>query len=850
MSSLPWRVTLSLAWQGVWADRANILFFVSALFLVVATLTGVVATASFLQKTVDLEARALLGADLRLQASYPFEAFIESQVVAPGRRIDRGVEFSAMARTPDTQETLLVEVRGVSAHYPLRGTVALSLGGTLAAALADGGIVVEKNLLLRMGLQRGDKLLLGKGIFTIRDTLEKESDQVTRFFSLGPRVMIGLPEVAGTQLIQKGSRVKQIAWVNLAEGEALAGVAEQLKERAQTAGIRLLTPSESQSSVRRFMRRFGVFLGLTGLLTLLLSGLGMGGAMGVHIQENRDKIATLKCLGADSGSIMALYGWQTVIITLPAAFLGALVGLILPWGLLSLLAGLFPPSLTYTPSPLLGLVGVGAGLFFALIFSLGPLLQTRKISPALLFSRREGGGTFSDKALWLTVAAVTLIPALWVARLMGEGRLGWMFVGALLLSLLIVWTFSLLSMALLKRLQPAQVAGQLALAGLCRSGGGTVLVSLGLGLGLVFTLFFLSRNLDNQILNRLPDKVPSFFFIDIQPHQVEPFKKVVSPFATEDQSVRLTPVIRGRLTALNGQKMTQHLMNKVEEEGASNHGHSHRWMFTREYVLTASATLPPGNQLVEGRWWQENELEAGLQGISMESELARGLGVKVGDTVTFDIQGIPITAPLINLRAVRWRDMGLNFFVVFSPAVLSGAPLTYLATVATPPEAEEALFSAVTEQFTNISAIASRKVMLSISQLLLQLAQVVRILGGVAVVSGLLVLAVHVAASRRRRAKESAVCRLQGATRGEMLQVVLIEFALMGLIASVAGLLVSHLLSAVVVVGVMDDQWQGLPLWSFLAVTAGVGLVVMTGLAGAYRELGRPVMAVLLERES
>ncbi|MBF0446974.1 MAG: ABC transporter permease [Magnetococcales bacterium] len=850
MKGISGRLAWRLAWQGVRADGANTLFFVVAIFLAVTTLTAVLATANHLKTTIDFEAKALLGADLRFHSSHPFETFTNRHLRQAGREMDSGLEFSAMATGEKggggvvSGTPLLVAVRAVSSMYPLRGTVALSSGRSLAEVMTEGRVVVEQSLLQRMGLAIGNVLVLGKSRFIIGDTLQTESDQITRFMSLGPRVLMPMDRVEETGLIQKGSRIKYLLWLNLAAGESPDRLASSLENRAREAGIRLLTPGKSQTTLRKFMRRFSVFLGLTALLTLLLTGLAMGAAMGVHIRENQGVIATLKCLGADGWSVLSIYLWRTLIMAAPGALLGAVLGLAGPWGLLTLLDGVFPQAIPYAPRWSLGFFSAVSGLFFAFLFSLVPLFQIRKISPGQLFLHRHTAENRSQKLLWLVVACLTVIPGLIGADAIEEGRMGVVFVAGVFVSLLLVWGMVGGSLFLLARTAPRSLPAQLAFRGICRPGGRTVLVSLGVGLGLVFSLLFLGRNLENQIVDRLPTKVPSFFFIDILPHQLTDFRRVVLPFGVDQDSVRVTPVVRGRLLAVNGVPAAERAMEGAQGEGDN----SQSWMLTREYVMTALADLPPGNRIVQGRWWKQRESEPIQRGISLEVGLAKGLAVSIGDTLTFDIMGIPITAPVTSLRSVRWQDMGLNFFVVFSPAVLDQAPVTYLSTVRSRSEQEEALFAAVTRQFDNVTAIASRQVMTSISTLLTQLAQVVRLLGVVAVVAGLLVLAVQVVSSRRERAKESAICRLMGATRWEMLRVLLIEFSLLGGIAGLSGLIVAHLLSALVVNRIMDDQWLFFPLWSLGVVFAGSGLVLLTGLGFAWRELGRPIFSVLLGR--
>ncbi|MBF0161044.1 MAG: hypothetical protein HQL88_02040 [Magnetococcales bacterium] len=827
--------------------RINGRFFAAALFLCVTLLVGVGAASLFLHEALTLNARQLLAADLRLQATLvipppgtlppTLSTFAEQHIAGHGRHLSPSLEFRAMARVAGSERTTLVEVKAVAADYPLRGQLHLDNGASLPAVLSQGGVVVEKTLLSRLGLRVGDTLWVGDAPLTIAATLAHEPDRITHLFSLGPRLIMALQQVPETGLLQTGSRVTQILSVRLREGEKATEVAETLRAAATTAGIRLITPEQSQPSVRRFVRRFALFTGLTALLTLLVGGVAMTAAMGAYLHDSRATLAILKVLGAENRQIMTLVVGSLLRLAWPAALAGGISGILLPALLPPLLPGLFPEGALYQPSLWLAGAGMVMGLLFSLLCAIGPLWWSRSLSPAHLFRTTDwrealqptGPGGWMGVWALLTVIASALGVTAWS----GEAQFGWLFAAGLLVLILVTWGMARALLGGLGRLSPRRYYWRLAIRTLLRRGEpyGTLLMALGAGLGLVAALLFLEDALHQQLVSRVPLRMPSFFFIDIQEDQRATFQEIAQQYAAPyPDAIRLFPTVRGRL--LGGVGVTD------------DPDQPQSWRKAREYVLTRTATLPAGNRLLAGNWWSSPT----AQEASVEVEMAKALGLGVGDRVTFDIQGHPVSATVANLREVRWSDLGINFFVIFSPAVLQETPgvsWNHLASVVAPVEQEAALLMAMNDRLHNVTAVATRSVLESVQALLQQLARAARFLGGGAVVAGLLLLGVSVAASRRRRRHAIALYRLIGSSRAEVTRIVAAEFALLGLLAALIGVIIGHLVTALVIEGLLRDLWHFNPWLTLATFVGGSTLLFATGLIGSYRESSEPVMALL-----
>ena len=389
--------------------------------------------------------------------------------------------------------------------------------------------------------------------------------------------------------------------------------------------------------------------------------------------------------------------------------------------------------------------------------------------------------------------------------------------------------------ALARRVHWRSPAWRQAAANLHRPGShaGPVLVSLGLAVTLIVSIALLERSLRSQLVDRSPGRTPAFFFIDVQPDQAEPFARLVEGHGAT-AAAELTPVVRSRLAAVNGAPIAQ--TGKALREDA--------WYLTREYVLTWAKEPPGHNTVVAGRWWTPEEA-AREPLISVEDEIARQLGVGLGDTLTFDIQGVPVSARVTSLRHVDWRSFTSNFFVIFSPGALEGAPTTFIATVRARPEREGALQSAVVAAFPNVTAIPIREVLERVTAVLDQIALAVRLVAAFSIGAGLIVMAGALAITRRQRLYQSVILKTIGATRGFVSRVFAIEYALLGAAAGVAGSALAAGLAWAVLRWAFDVPWQWAPATLVAGVLAATGLALVVGFLGTRRLLGRKPLGVL-----
>ncbi|MBF0425053.1 MAG: hypothetical protein HQL66_04440 [Magnetococcales bacterium] len=825
---------LMLAWRLLRADLRDGALFVGSVLLGVWILVGAVLTGGALRAQVDAETHALLAADLRVEGNTPFTDWSTTHLERPGRIVAPSLEFEAMAQTETGKASQLVEVKAVTADYPLRGQVDLVGGGRLADALVGEGIVVDGELLDRLHLSIGDTLRLGEARFTIRARLAHEPDRVMRILALGPRVLIPLDRVPTTNLIRPGSRVQYVASLRLAAGENLQQLAAELESAANARSLRIVTPGKKQPTISRLIGRFTLFMGLVAVMALLVGGLAIAGSVAAYMGERTAIVAILKCLGAGNQAIVRIFLWQVLIMAGAGGIGGMLLGLATPGLLAFLLRGAIAISVTQALNPPLLLSALGLGLALTLLLSLGPVWRVRRTLPGALF-RNPGWGDATMDTLrfgWPLFAVGALLVAL-ATRVAGEPELALAFLGIVAVALPGIRLLVGGMFRLLRRWQPQSFAWRAVVRALLRPENHslTSITVLSLGASLVATILLVQWDIARQIQVHLPGKVPGLFFADIQPDQKEPFQQSALTVTGQTEGLRLTPVVRGRLVGVRR-------VNVREIQGSNP---VNTWRFTREYVLTWSATQPPNNPLIAGRWWDSPREE----GVSVEEKMARDLELHLGDDLVFDIQGMRVTAPVRSIREVTWSDMGLNFFVVFSPPVLQGVPETWLASLVVPPEREEAMYQATVRAFPNVTVIRSRAIMDAMLGVLRNVARAVTVLGGMALISGLMVLWVAVAATRRRRVREGAIHRLLGATNRDIMRLATLEFVALGGVVALVSLIAAQAMSAAVMHLLLHDPWHRFPEVALLTALSTMGLIALTGWLAVRHELRAPPMIAL-----
>jgi putative ABC transport system permease protein len=806
--------------------------FLACLTLGVAAIAGVGSLAAAVDAGLKTDARVVLGGDAEFHLINREATPEQRAAISHGGAVSETAQMRAMARTPDGDRRSLIELKAVDGAYPLYGAVTLDPAQALPQALGevDGhwGAVVDPALLARLGVKLGDTIRVGDGDFVIRAALTREPDLGGNMLIFGPRVMVTMAGLDATGLLQPGALVSHSYRLRAGPGIELAPFVAGVVAAFPDAGWRVRDFRNATPSVEQFVDRVTMFLTLVGLTALLVGGVGIGNAVRGYLAGKTATIATLKCLGAPAGLIARIYLVQIMALALAGIVLGLVIGAVAPPLIAPFIAAELPAEAQIGLYPVPLAVAAGFGVLVTLGFSLWPLGRAREISAASLF--RDLVAPELRRPPWLYLAAIAASGIALAGLAIGvspERMIALWFVLGAAATLLAFQLAALLVMAAARRIRGIRRPGlRLALANLHRPGAptGSIVLSLGIGLTVLVAIALIQGNLVREVREALPQAAPSYFFLDIQPNQVADFDRLMKTMPGVTGFDRV-PSLRGRIMAVNGVPIEQ---VKVAP-GA-------RWATASERGLTYAANPPRGSRVVAGEWWPADY--SGPPLISFDADLARGMGLAVGDTLTVNLLGRDVTARIANLRSIDWTSLGINFAIIFAPGTLEGAPQTHIATARTTPEAEDAVERAVTDRFPNVSAIRVKDALDAIARILEQIGVAVRITAAITLVAGTLVLAGAVAAGHRRRVYDAVVLKVLGATRGDIGGVFLLEYGLLGLITAAIAGAIGSIAAYFLLTEVMHASWLFMPAAVLGTTVVAVLLTLVVGFAGTWRALG------------
>ena len=828
---------MSVAWRLALRDLrgglAGLRLLAVCLFLGVAAIAGVGSLSSAIVGELRAQGRVILGGDVAVSLSQRPADARERAAIARTGRVSESVSMRAMASRADGAEAVLAELKAVDAAYPLYGRLTVAPGAR-ATRPGGGRALIAPALAERLRVAVGDPIRVGEAVLTVGAIIAEEPDRVGEGFGLGPAVLVDMADLRRTGLVQPGSLYSWRYKVALPPGRDAAATAAALKTGFPDAGWRVQDSSDGAPGTRRFIERIGQFLTLVGLTALLIAGIGVGNGVGAYLERKRAGIATLKTLGASSGTIFRLYLIQVALVAVASVMLALVAGAGVPSLVVAFAGDALPvaPGFAIQPWPLA--LAAAYGLLVTFAFALPPLARARAVGAASLF---RGGVERPDRPGWRVragvAAAILAAAGIAVASARDPGFAAGFLGGAAVLLFVLAGIGRAVRWSAARLPRVRQPLLRLAIANLHAPAAQTdrLVVALGLGLTLFATLAVIQTNLSGQIRSTVPDRAPGFFMLDIPSAEIDRFRGLIAT-AAPGGTLSVVPSLRGPVVAVKGVRVAD---MKDVPEGA--------WILRGDRGLTFAETLPAGNRITAGRWWPAGH--AGPPLVSMDAEAGKLLGLKIGDSITVSALGVEVTARIASFRAIDWDSLGFNFVMIFSPDTFAGAPFNYMATLELPPAREAAVNRAVTAAFPSVSLIRVKDVIETVGTLLGQLATAVAAASAVAIAAGIAVLVGAIAASRQARVYDAVLLKMLGATRGQVLVVQAIEYAVLALLVSAVALAVGAGAGWYVIVRVFDLEWG--PDWPVVCATlaGGVALILGIGLVGALPALAaRPARAL------
>ena len=842
---------------------AGFRIFLLCLILGVFTIAAVGSLSASLVGGMAAQGQAILGGDMdfRLTHRAAFDTergFLQSQVpnqadmseIATMRVMGRVTGrpaggADALEQEARFDEAMLVEAKAVDAAYPLYGAVRLDRDLSLPEALAARdtaqgrvfGAVAEQGLFDRLDIQPGAELAIGDARVRLMAVLVNEPDRNAGGFPLAPRLMVSHEALQTAGLLRPGALVNYHYRLRLPPGADIAAV-KAVRARVEAAfplaGWRVRDRSDASPSMRRFIERLGLFLTLVGLTALVVGGVGVGNAITAYLQSRRETIAIVKALGGSGRFIFRIYALQISALTLVALTIGLSLGALVPPLVQFFVGGLLPVKLALGlyPAPLLA--AGGFGLFAAAAFALWPLGQVETTPVTALFrADTQSPGRPAARYIWAIGFCFIGLGAL--AMLISERRdvALWFALGVGLSYLALRGAAALLVFIARRVGRPRQPELRMALANITRPNAPVraVMLSIGLSVTLLSAISMVDGNINRQISGDLPTRTPSFFLLDVAPHQIDP---LMTKMRADDaiSQIETAPMLRGQILSIKG-------VPSAEVKAAPDAA----WVLRGDRGLTYASTPPEGGDLVAGQWWPADY--SGPPLVSFDVDQARGLGLSVGDEIEVNVLGRPLTAKLANTRIVDWASGGMNFVMVFSPNPLASAPHTHLVSMVVDEDSEARFARFLARGFPNVTIIRVKEAIAAMRDVLTNLGLAVRAMSAITLLAGILVLAGAMAAGHKARVYDAVVMKVLGATRARILAAFALEYALMGLGAAIIAAAAGTLAAFALIAGPMQADFIFLPSTLAATVLGAVALTVILGLLGTYSALSAPAAPVL-----
>ena len=772
---------LKMAWRDTRASRRRLLLYSLSIVLGVAALIGISSLGDSLRAAVDSQAKGLLGADLSATARQTFSEKALARFRTAGGEMAQGIGTTTMA-TFGNGAHRLVHLTAIEGGFPFYGEVETAPAGAFAQ-LGDGhGAIVEETALTQAGVAIGGEIKIGPTTFTIVGALKKYPGQSPFASMFAPRVQVSMGALQATNLLKKGSLSQHTVYLKLPPGVDAKELEKKLRGEMRPERMNFATAEERKEQIGDALKNVFSFTSLVGFLALFLGAVGVASAMHVFIRQRLATVAVLRCLGASARTSFTIYLVQGLGLGIVGSGLGVALGLALQFVLPVAVQKFLPYHLEFTVSWAAVLKGVSAGVGVSLLFTLLPLLAVRRVSPLHVLRSGYEDEEHVEPVRWLIYTAIgvavfgfaTLQTGYWQAGLAFSAAMGVGFAVLAGAAQGIIW--------LARRMRTGWLpyTWRQGVANVHRPNNRTLLLMMSLGLGtfMLLTLLLTRAALLGQLESMGNGDRPNLMFFDVQADQIDQLEAIA-----RREGVPLTktsPIVTMRLSALKGRT--------AEELSADKTSEIPNWALRREYRSTYRTALDDAENVIAGTFVGQVVPGAVRVSVSVEEGLAKELQLKLGDELDFNVQGVTVKAVIGSIRKVEWRRMQTNFFFVFPAGPLDGAPVTFAAAArAKTPEDTARLQRAVAKELPNVSAIDLGFVLRLLDGIFTKIAWAISFLASFTVITGLVVLVSAVLMGRHQRVREAVLLRTLGAQRTQLRQIMLAEYAVLGLLAAVTG---------------------------------------------------------------
>ena len=829
-----------MAWRDSRRNRSRLFLFISSIILGIAALVAIYSFEYNLRQDIDSQAKSLLGADMVIETNKAVQKDILPVLMALGDERSEERTFASMIYFPKNGGTRLVNVRALQGAYPYYGMIETTPASAGRSFRESQHALVDKTLMLQFDTKVGDSIKVGEVTFMIAGILNKAPGQTGFSASVAPVVYIPLKYLEQTGLSQKGSRINYNFYYTFGENVDVDVLAEKLKPRLDKAEMDAETIESRKENTGRSFEDMTEFLALVGFVALLLGCIGVASAIHIYIREKINTIAVLRCLGASSKQAFIIYLIQIVGIGFIGSVIGALLGTLIQQFLPLVLQDFLPVAITVNISWYAIAQGLLLGLIISILFALLPLVSVRNISPlnTLRISFQETS-LFRDPVKWLVYLLIVSFVFAFTYLQMGSIRKTIYFTGGVLFAFIILSALAYAMMWLARKFFPSSWSylWRQGFANLFRPNNQTLIlvVSIGLGTAFICTLFFVQDILINRVTMSSSKNQPNMVLFDIQSEQLQEVTALTRKMNLP--VIKKVPIVNMRMIAIKGRNSASFKKDSVAGEA--------KRALDREYRVTYRDSLSDSEKIISGKWTGTAGSDE-LVKVSLEDGFARRIDVKVGDKLTFNVQGAPLETVVGSIRKVDWNRIQTNFLLIFPTGVLEDAPQFHVLLTQVPSNEISANYQrAVVKAYPNISMIDLGLVLSVLDEILTKMGFVIRFMAAFSIVTGLIVLVASVLISKYQRIRESVLLRTLGASRKQILVITALEYFFLGALAAGAGIVLSLLASWGLARFSFETSFtpQMLPVLILFVLISS--LTVLIGLFNSRGILNKPPLEVL-----
>ncbi len=829
-----------MAWRDSRKTRSRLILFISSIILGIAALVAIYSLSDNLRKEIDLQAASLIGADLEISSGKRYSPALLKLIDSLGNRRSEERRFASMIYFTKNGGTRIIEVRALGGEFPYYGelkTEPLTAGRSFRKGQQA---LVDQTLMLQFGARVGDSVRIGNSVFAIAGTLMGAPGQTGIASSIAPVVYIPIETIPQTGLEQKGSRINYRYYIKWDGPVDMKAVESRIKEPLDLEGVNWDTIETQKEETARSFADLTRFLSLVGFIALLLGCIGVASAIQIYIREKINTIAVLRCLGANALQAFLIYLIQIVAIGFIGSVIGAILGTVIQQVLPVVLKELLPIAVSTDVSWPAITQGIMLGLIISLLFALLPLVSIRKVSPLnTLRISFQSAGTPKDPVKWLVYALILVFVLAFTWLQLGSWGQAFVFTAGLSIALLVLSGIAASLMWMVRKFFPVSWSFlfRQGIANLYRPNNQTriLIVSIGLGTALICTLFFIQNILLNRVSLTASGNQPNMVLFDIQTAQKDSLMGLARQQGLPVNGT--VPIVTMRLEAINNITPATLLKDSTLK--------MQRWVFGREYRVTFRDTLISSEKISKGKWTGTAQEGSPIY-VSAEERFAERNGIKVGDTMYFNVQGAMMTTIVGSLREVDWNRVQTNFLVVFPKGVLEEAPQFHVLLTKVPSTEVSARFQqAVVRQFPNVSIIDLGLVLSILDEIMDKIGFVIRFMAAFSIITGLVVLIASVLISKYQRMQENVLLRTLGAKREQVFAITALEYFILGAMAAATGVLLAMAGSWALAKYTFETPFhpQALPV---LVVFLSVCLVTVTiGLFNSRSALNKPPLEIL-----